>query len=468
MKTDPYLIDPCQEVELHGLKFPLEYLFRGMLVVGQPGAGKTRGVLIPLLRSILQATGVDPQCKAGLVIADPKGEFEELIRPLLREMGREEDLINLRPGEAFYNVLASPFLTPSEAVEKIIGLADQTNRNMTSATRGEDPFWSNALRSLLGAIVSATRTLHGQLTFPLLNATFRKIDQFSDVGAATQWMRESQLDASAVQAIRDYLRLPADKTRPCVASSLTNTLQCWQQDPLQQLTTPSPSLKEIDPIDVVHEGKILLLSCTNAAFGVSLSPLLAAVKEHLFSTVLSRKEIETSDDGVHWVVINQERPIFFFADEFQQFVTTSASTGELASLDRLRSFKCGYIAATQNISSLISVLGNIHHANRLISLLSNQAYLSNICPATAAVAENILGRKKINQHQPGLLGPPSLFRKTTSARTRRLSTRTDEHPTIPRVDASVLARMKTGEFWLRLADGTIHHKRAKLISNVSS
>ena len=44
---DQFLRDPKCLVNLHGIKFPLEYLYRGLIAIGQPGSGKTRCILMP-------------------------------------------------------------------------------------------------------------------------------------------------------------------------------------------------------------------------------------------------------------------------------------------------------------------------------------------------------------------------------------------------------------------------------------
>ena len=465
MKTDPFLIRPDQTVEIEGIKFPMKYLFRGTLITGQPGSGKTRCILLPLLRSLLQATGTSDETKAGLVIADPKGEFEFVLNDLLRSVGREEDLIVLKPGSGYYNPLESPFYTPSEVVEKIIGFANNTNRNASSSLRSDEAFWANSLRSLLGAVVAATRTIHGELNFALINEIFRKIERFDNPSSASEWMRENHLSEPTVEGLRDYLSLPSDKTRPCVATSMANTLQCWRHEPLRQLTTPTKSLPAIDPIDVIHRGKILLLACTDAAFGVSIAPLLIAIKEHLFSGVLARDKIEVTQDGAIWQHINRTRPVFFIADEFQGYVTPDASMGELVALDRMRSNRAGYIAATQNLASLHSVLGNPAHATRLISLFSNQVFLANICPTTASQASHICGKKKVKDVQrqkSRQMAPPLIFRAKQSERTTNQGSIIESTREVPRVDSSTLARMATGEFWLRLANGKVVKGKSKL------
>jgi len=460
MKSDPYLLCPDQTVTLHGITFPLEYLFRGMLIVGQPGSGKTRCILMPMIKSILAATGNAPDEKASLIIADPKNELAPFMAEALAAVGRADDLIVLKPGSGYYNPLGNPFLVnENEMVEKIVSFAENTRRQSSSPPR-DHAYWENAQRNLLGAIITATRTLHGpRLSFDLLNQTFREVDRFKTAQDAASWMSEKNFSPAAVNGIRDFLKLPHDTTRPSVASCVSNCLYFWQREPLAQLITPSESIPSVDPLDIVHQGKILVIGCSGPAFGVSITPLLLALKEHFFAALLSRDQIEVTD-GVDWKLINQDRPVFFVADEFQSYMSASTQTGELTALDRLRGFKTGYIAATQNLASLHSVLGDSTHALRLISLFSNQAFLANICPVTATQASHILGTKKVRDGgtQPSM-APPLMFRTEKRFRSKSRDglgfTRTE-----PRVNTSTLAAMSTGQFWLRLANGKVRYGKA--------
>jgi hypothetical protein len=284
-------------------------------------------------------------------------------------------------------------------------------------------------------------------------------------------MLKHHLSETTVNGIRDFLNLPDSSTRPCVATSVSGVLYFWQSEPLKTMIAPQENLPAVDPFEIVHQGKVLLVACANAAFGVSISPLLVALKEHLFSTMLTRNQIEVLSGSDQWQLINQQRPVFFVADEFQSYLTPDASMGELVALDRLRSFKGGYIAATQNLASLDSVLGDSSHSTRLISLFANQVFLANICPHTAKQAEHLLGTKRITEHQREMgstLAPPLLFRETKPAVRSDGGTVIESTRLGPRVNASTLAAMRTGEFYVRLADGKVHRKTAPFANMVQA
>lgn len=468
--VDPYLQHRDQTVTLHGLEFPLEYLYRGLLIVGQPGSGKTRCLLMPLIESILETTGTDPDQKCSLMIADPKNELGPFIHDLLARVGRADDLVVLQPGKSWYDPLSSPLLTEAEIPEKIISWASNTHRSAQRQARGEADYWANAQRALLSALIAATRAIHGTLTFQLINDVFRRIEQCVSVAEASRWLEEAHVPERAVRGITEFLALPKDCTRPCVSNSVSSTLYFWDSEPLASLTTPDESIPHINPFEIMHEGKIVVIGCSGPAYGVSITPLLLALKEHFMGVLLSRDQIDVKV-GDQWKPINQSRPVFLVADEFQAYMSVDSSAGELTALDRLRGFNGGMIAATQNISSLISVLGNVHHANRLTSLLSNQAYMANICPATAELAEHILGKKKINEYQADCspeLPAPLLFRNAKPRQKRSGGHRVRVAREVPRVNSCTLAAMKTGEYWLRLADGSVHKKKAPFSSIIAS
>jgi len=449
-QEDPYLIFPDKQISISGIKFPLEYLFRGLLVTGLPGSGKTRCILLPLLSEILRVTGIDQATKAGMFIADPKNELAEHIQTLLKGTEREKDLIVLRPGSAYYNPLSSPFLTPPETVEKIISFG--SNRDRSSSRPGSDDlFWFSAMRGLLSATLALARALcppEEEIHFGALNNAFNRIIKFSSFSDARQWLIGKKIRLSAVDmaSLESYLDLPDLSTKPCVTSSVQNLIYFWGQNPLKELVQPKADIPNIDPLDVIDSGKIVVVGCSSAAYGGSITPLLLALKEHLFAGLLSRDVLEVTEND-SWRPINQVRPVFVIADEFQAYVSPDASTGEVQALDRLRGFKAGYIAATQNLASVHSVFSNGANAAKLIALFANQIFLANICHNTAQHAEFIMGLKAAGEENESTCIAPPLLLKPGRYKPRSQNNNT------PKLRASDLALLKTGEFWIRIANG---------------
>ncbi len=460
MKTiDPYLISPELTVNLHGTSFPLEYLFRHGLIVGQPGSGKTRCILMHLIRAILSATGIGSDEKAALIVIDPKNELTPFLQILTKECGREQDLVFFGPGTASYNPLGSPFLTEAEVVEKIILFGENTNRNGAgSASRMNEAYWANAQRSLLSALVASCRAIHEELTYPLLNQTFEAVNRLRDTTSLKDWLEKHPVPESAAEGLKEYVSLPCETTRPCVSTSASNVLYPWKNEPLASLIARNDALPTIDPFEIIDQGKILVVGCASAAFGVSIAPLLLALKEHIFASLLSRDQVDVQTNGA-WNLINQKRPVFIICDEFQTYLSPDSNSGELVALDRLRSARAGFLGVTQNIASLHSVLRDQSHATRLISLFANQWYLANICPYSAQQASWMMGTKTkrvVQYSQEARMAPPLLTgHRSFSSKTSRQKGGVVVPHEVPRVDAATLAKLKTGEFWLRLASGQV-------------
>lgn len=123
-------------------------------------------------------------------------------------------------------------------------------------------------------------------------------------------------------------------------------------------------------------------------------------------------------------------------------MSNSHSSGEIAALDRLRGFRCGYIAASQNLSSIYSVLNGDMHGRRLLALFSNQLFMNNIDLTTSDYAFSMLCQNLSIFDDPYVPLPPAL--------------RQNLPPRSSRYTPGALATLKTGEFWLRLASGAIH------------
>lgn len=425
---------------------PFEYLFRSVLAVGAPGCGKTRGILMPLLRELLRATGTDPETKVGLVVADPKNEFRPFLEASLAEVGRLDDLVIIGPGEGCYNPLTSPFLTQLEMVEKIAALSLHRSRGIGGPAR-DDAFWEGSMKSLLGVCIQLHIETKGlPLTFVGVNESLRQILSFRSMSRATEWLTERQIDLppDILHSLETFLTLPADSTRPCVAETTMNAISFWLHEPLRSLSTPTATMPAIDPLAPIDQGKIILLACTSAAHGTSLAPLMLALKEEIFSGLLARDQIEVdTENGSR--LINQTRPVFIVADEFQTYLTNNGAMGELAALDRIRGFRGGYIAATQNLASLHSALKRDVDAVRLLALFANQVFLANICPLTAVHAEFLFADSREESLPPPLL--PHMRSSDLKAKDFK---------------GQDLSRLRTGEFWLRSADGSITKGSAKM------
>ena len=150
----------------------------------------------------------------------------------------------------------------------------------------------------------------------------------------------------------------------------------------------------------------------------------------------------------------------------QRSISSNLDAGEFVALDRMRSNRAGYLACTQNLASIHSVMQNHAHASRLISLFSNQVHMSNTCVYTSDHVATLMGTKtkrtvQYSNERP--LAPPLLLGRETYRKRKKQNGVIVPHQA-PRVNAADLARLPTGQFWFRLASGRVVKGRGKLVS----
>ena len=117
-----------------------------VMVVGGPGTGKTRGIVIP---NILQAEG-------SYVISDPKGNLCDTYGPYLEEKGyvvKRLDFVN--PERSIhYNPLK---YTTTE--QDYVKLGNMLATATTDGRRANDPFWEQTNTVLMAAMIALTKEM---------------------------------------------------------------------------------------------------------------------------------------------------------------------------------------------------------------------------------------------------------------------------------------------------------------------
>jgi hypothetical protein len=127
-------------------------------------------------------------------------------------------------------------------------------------------------------------------------------------------------------------------------------------------------------------------------------------------------------------------------------------------MEQARSSKTSFILACQNLSGLEAIGGNVI-MDKLAALASNFCFLANSCPATARLAQRVLGtRKTFERHESvtPLPPPPLLFPEDGGTNERTVTSTILVPVEEPVVTQSELSRLPTGVAHLKLVDGTIH------------
>jgi type IV secretory pathway TraG/TraD family ATPase VirD4 len=358
-------------------------------------------------------------------------------------------------------------MNASQMAELLINCANQFSRAKNNSFGADGKYWELANRNWLTTIVEVLMARRGPaLTLNELIRTKTEMSKLTTREVAKQWLTKNlalNLTEETRAAILE-MSVIAENTRSCIFTSATQTIIFWGRPPLADLVNPQPNLPEVDLFSILEDGACVVATVAQPSWGSIMTPLVVAIKNHFAQVVLSRPKIEVIEDGKARK-INQTRPVYLVIDEFHRYISASPDIGEVALLDMAREFRMGAILATQNLSSLQSVVGQTT-TDLLLALCGTQVFLSNTDHRTATHASRILGTRKIRHEQRSVaptLPPPLLIKESTRRNGDRSETdsRTSYYTEEPAMTSARLSKLKTGEFWVRLADGSVQHAQAR-------
>jgi len=134
--------------------------------------------------------------------------------------------------------------------------------------------------------------------------------------------------------------------------------------------------------ELINEGKIVILAM-NAAKYPEVSKTIAAYLKLDFQSEVQQRINKTQD-------LSKARPVFFFCDEYQEFVT--ANDARFYALSR--ESKCASIVSTQSYSSILQTLGTREHFDTLQQNLVNKIWLRTDDRLTIDTAQFLTGKEE--------------------------------------------------------------------------
>jgi len=116
-------------------------LFTGTIIIGAVGSGKTSCCMYPFTDQLLGYRAADPEAKASALVLEVKGDFCNEVRKILRQLGREDDYIEISlDSEWAYN----PLHNDLDGYALAYGIASLLN-NLFG--KGKEPFFCGVLTS---------------------------------------------------------------------------------------------------------------------------------------------------------------------------------------------------------------------------------------------------------------------------------------------------------------------------------
>jgi len=249
--------------------------------------------------------------------------------------------------------------------------------------------------------------LNGQVPKPAYGALRKLITQYEEIMKETQ--KEPMLDPVWAYFDQEYLNVANDKTSGSVAMVASQLVAMFVHPPFSSIFAPKATFNFNNAID---SGQIVYLDMPTSFYGATATVASLVMKIDFFRCMLSRKRLTTRDAAGKPTdkMVNQERPMAYFADEFGSIVTTGSDTGEAGFMDKVREFKCACLLGLQSYPTLTAKVPETE-AKTIVANTALKVFLRNPEQDTNKLASEMCGTEvKVNatlSQDPGemRLGP---------------------------------------------------------------
>jgi hypothetical protein len=375
--------------------FDLTAACNGVNIFGGIGAGKTSG-------SGRMIAGAYLRAGMGGVVTAVKPTEVSLWQKYAAEHGRKASLILFDENEGF-NFLAYELArqgmdgigTVTECLMRVLEAAKRASP--TASQRGEEPFWQDSARMILRYSLPLVYSASGTLQIGDLIRFITTAPTHTKEAADAEWQRRSfmyevmqaaarspmvPMARTALQDAIDYWaeEFPAipDRTRGNIVATVTTTLDRFRHGRLNRAFCGRTTLVP----ELTFHGAIILLAMPTLVWNED-----GVIAQQLFKYMWMRAVL--SRNGL--AQIHRERPIFLWADEAQEIV--SSYDGEFLSM--CRASKCCVTYLTQSLPTYYAKMGGDNPrdaAHALVGKFNTHIYHSNACPETNDFAARTIGK----------------------------------------------------------------------------
>jgi hypothetical protein len=376
-------------LRLGGFTWGLEDFCRGWLITGQIGTGKTTGAINAMLWQVSRNC---PQW--GGVCVDDKGLYWETLSPMLRQLGREQDLILLqvRPPEApadwkpahTFNFLDNPHLPYSAKAKIVCDVAaslgqrtDQSFFRMQAQVQMEFAFQVLAISGLPVTLENA----YGLLTTDSVLKDVMEMLGKQDTPAAKILLEhyEGAFRSQPVEQLGG------------VKATVANYLKFFTDPGIAEVFCAPKSSFNFDDLD---RGKIICVSIPQR-YQIERRYINTLLKLSFYTHALRRFDKPAS-------VRDADNLLILWADEAQKIVTASDDgMSDYNVVDVIREARATVVAATQSYQSLMPPMGDDRKARVFIANMANRVTFCAADEESAKIAADTLGKRKAKKRSYG-------------------------------------------------------------------
>ena len=376
-------------LRLGGFSWSTEDFCRGWLITGQIGTGKTTGAINAMLWQVSR------NCRNwGGVCVDDKGLYWETLSPMLRQLGREQDLILLqvRPPDAgstwqpahVFNFLDNPDL-PYSAKAKIVcdvaaSLGQRTDQSFFRIQAQVQMEFAFQVLSIAGLNVTLENA------YGLLTSDGVLKDVIEMLG---------NQDTPVAKALLEHYE-GAFRSQPAeqlggVKTTVANYLKYFTDPGIAEVFCPAKSSFSFDDLD---RGKIICVSLPQR-YHVERRYINTLLKLSFYTHALRRFDKPAAARA-------NDNLLIFWADEAQKIVTASDDgMSDYNVVDVIREARATVVAATQSYQSLMPPMGDERKAKVFIANMANRVTFCAADEESAKIAADTLGKRKAKRRTDG-------------------------------------------------------------------
>lgn len=357
----------------------LEDASQNILVFGGIGAGKTTRLMQPLLVQLL-----DQAC--GGLLFDVKGDVKQAVIKLGEMTSKPVTLIG--PNHTQLNLLAG--LSPEVAASFL------KSAFLLSGGSKMDGFWvdtaTELCRNTLGMLsfIPEHYTLQGLYGYLFEEDIKEAIQEQINILLVT-------LEAKEQRLLKTYLRYHDsifgtfdEKVKSGVNATVAQALSPFNHPELiDAFCQHSNDETSALTMEAVLNGAVYLVDMPLSRWGLGGKVAYTFIKLRFFNVMQSR---------IHHPEWNQDKPVFFMCDEYQELISASKDgLSDLSFWDKSRSSKTIGIISAQSVSSFYAALGDHDLAHAILQNFRQKLCFRTEDQATLNMMDKLAGQARVQK-----------------------------------------------------------------------
>lgn len=384
-------------LELGGDAWRLKDACEGTVIFGGTGSGKTSGSGRALACSFLSAGF------GGLVLC-AKPDEPDLWRRYASECGREADLVTFGgSGDRSFNFMRYESLRAGAGAgltENLVNLFMEVASigSGESRSKGGDPFWERAMRSLVRNCVDLLSLAGRDVCLHTMFQAIRGAPQDPAMAASSAWQQSSpcwalvsearerslgrpwEIDCREVEGYwLEHLPSLGERTRGSIVAMFSTLAEALMRGKMRELFCEETNLCPEDAL----AGRVIVVDLPVKEWS-EVGRMAAVIWKYCLQKAVERRIDNADGNG---------RPLFLWADECQHFSTRYDALFQATA----RSSRAATVYLTQNYPSLANAFGGgvegRSHADALLGNLGTKIFHANSDAETNRYAAELVGRR---------------------------------------------------------------------------